>query len=449
MAQTEMSPSELREHEVNAEPPRHLNLLTATMLVVASMVGVGIFTTTGLLIRDLPSPGVVLAAWALGGGMALCAALAYAELVAALPCNGGEYQLLSRVYHPALGFLAGWTSLVVGFSAPVAAAAIAFGEYLGRCLPGTPPIPTAIILVLCLSALHASHVSFGRGTQNLFTLTKIFLIGALIAGGIWQGKPALLTKSVVDSQLDLILSPAFGVGLIYVAFAYSGWNAAAYVAGETQDPARNLPRALLYGTTIVTALYLGLNVVFLMAVPASQLAGVIEVGHVAAAGLFGEQAGRALSAIIAIGLVSTVGALIMTGARVYESMGVDYRRLRILAVRPPLRGPVAAIVLQAGLAIVMILTASFDQLLLYIGVTLSVFTALTVGGVFVLRMREPNLPRPYRTWGHPFTTAAAIAFTLWMAIYAVVAQPTVLIASGITLALGVALYFFLRRDPRR
>lgn len=415
------------------------------MLVVASMVGTGVFTTTGLLVRDIPSTAAVLVAWAVGGVAALCGALAYGELVAALPSNGGEYQLLSRIYHPALGFAAGIVSLVVGFSAPAAASALAFGQYMSRAVPGVPPLAAAIAVIVVMSLVHALRVRIGGGVQNVLTAGKIGLIGLFIVGGLATADMERLCTGAPIG--DAVLSPAFAVALIYVSFAYSGWNAAAYVAGEIRRPARSLPIALVTGTLVVTALYLGLNAVFLTAAPAEALSGEIEVGHVAAAHLFGRGAGRALSALIAIALVSSVGALIMTGPRIYEAMGADYPALAVLARRREERGPTAAIVLQSTLALIMVVTTTFDWLLSYIGLTLSLFAALTVTGVFVSRRREPSLARPYRTWGHPITTLLFIALMAWMILHTAIQRPVALAVGAATVAAGVLLYAALR--PQR
>jgi len=431
-------------------PVRRLGVATATLLVVASMVGTGVFTTTGYLVRDVGSLWSVLFAWLLGGVLAVCGALAYAELVAALPHNGGEYQLLSRIYHPALGFLAGWASLVVGFSAPVAASAIAFARYTNAALGDGVVDPTlsAVGIVVVLTAVHTVRVTWGGGFQNAFTAGKILLVVLFIAGGLVAGDLGRLAEPSGRSFGDATLSLDFAVGLIFVSFAYSGWNAAAYVAGELRRPERTIPVSLVAGTGAVTLLYLGVNAVFLAAAPPAELAAAEErVGHVAAVGLFGEDAGRMLSAIIAVGLVSTVGALVMTGPRVYEAVGQDYAPLRFLTWRRVGGGPVIAMVLQSSISIVMVLTATFDELLKYIGVTLSLGAALTVLGVFVLRHREPDLPRPYRTWGHPFTSVFFILLMLWMIVGVVVDDPVIAVVSLGTLALGLVIYFVVRSRP--
>ncbi len=428
---------------------RQIGLLTATMLIIASMVGTGVFTTTGFLIRDIGSPAGVLACWGVGGIIALAGALSYAELVTALPSNGGEYLLLSRIYHPLVGFMAGWTSLVVGFSAPIAASALAFSSYMQAVFPGSPSTVASVLLVALLSLLHALRMAEGGGFQNVFTIGKVVLISAFIVGGIWMGQPSRILEPQEVGLLASLPTSAFAVGLIFVTFSYSGWNAAVYLAGEVRNPRRNLPLALILGTGLVTVLYISLNVVFLGAVPVAELSGVIEVGHVAARSLFGEGAARVLSAIIALGLISTVGALIMTGPRVYEAMGLDYSRLRFFTGRARNGGPVVATVVQGAIAVLMMLTASFDTLLTYVGFTVSIFAGLTVLGVFVLRFREPGLERPYRTWGYPLTPALFVLLMAWMSFHTLIEKPFSAVAGLITLGLGVLIYLFVSQDGSR
>ena len=432
--------------------PRALGLGAAALLVVASMIGAGVFTTTGFLVRDLGAPAAVLLAWAAGGLVALCGALAYAELGAALPANGGEYRLLGRIYHPAVGFIAGWISLIVGFSAPMAASAIAFGEYLGRLLPGLPPTLAGLALVLALAALHALRVRVGGRVQDLVTVLLVALIVAFIAGGVVVGDLGRLAAGPGPrGTAAIVASPAFAVGLVYVSFSYSGWNAAAYIAGEIDRPSLNIPRALLLGTAAVAALYVGLNLVFLVAAPPAELAGQVEVGYIAALSLFGPEVGAAMTVVVALGLLTTVSALMMAGPRVYEAMGADHPRIGALAARlgGGGRGPTAAIALQVAVAAAMVLAAAFDDLLAYMGLTLSLSAALTIAGVFVLRRREPALPRPYRTWGHPLTTLIALALTLWMAAHTVAERPVTALVAAATALVGLLLYLGLRAPPRR
>jgi APA family basic amino acid/polyamine antiporter len=286
----------------------------------------------------------------------------------------------------------------------------------------------------------------GSKLHNLFTLGKVGLIAAFIVAGILYGDLTRLTEGE-QSVVEGWQSPMFGVELMYVSFAYSGWNTAAYLAGEFRRPARDIPWAVLAGTALVVVLYLGLNVVFLASTPLAELANKEEVGHIAAVSLFGERAGRFVSLMIAVGLISTVSSNIMAGPRVYEAMGFDYPILRHLTIRRAGGGPVLAIALQAGLAAILLLTASFDALITYVSVTLALFAAATVLGVVILRQREPNLQRPYRTWGYPVTPLIFLAIEFWMIEVAVRKTPLTAAVCAATIAVGLILYAVVR--PRK
>jgi len=411
--------------------------LPATLsLVVASMIGTGVFTTTGFLVGDIPSSGGLLLCWVVAGLTALAGALCYAELGTAMPELGGEYRFLSDLVHPVVGFTSAFVSLIVGFSAPLAALALAFGSYLAAVVPGIPPALSAATLVVVMSGLNAWRVSAGARTHTAFTVVKVLLITGFAAVGLGTGDPAGLSSG--EPIAAVMLRPGFAVGLIYVSFSYTGWNAAAYVAGEVACPERTLPRALLLGTLLVTTLYVAINAAFLMAVPLEALRGKAEVGHVAAIAIFGEGGGKLMSGIIALGLVSTVGALVVTGPRVYEAVGLDFPRLAQLSQRRGESGPIYAVGLQAILALAFMAVASLRELLAYIGFTLSVFAALTVACVFLLRRR--GTVAPFRTWGYPVTPILFLALMAWMTVAAVLEEPQVLIAAGVTFAVALVLY---------
>ena len=431
----------MRKEQVIAGRPsgsehRRLGLVTTTALVVASMVGTGVFTTTGLLTKDVPSAAGILLCWVVAGLASLCGALAYAELGVAFAASGGEYHFLSRLMHPMVGFLSAFVSLVVGFAAPLAAVALAFGSYLTVFVDIDPRVSAAALIVV-LSLLNIWRVSTGARFQNAFTVGKVALIVGVVALGLPRGDWSLLAS---DGELATVLvSPGFAVGLLWVSFAYTGWNAGVYVAGEVADPVRTLPRALVAGTLLVTVLYLALNVVFLSAAPLSALAGKLEVGHEAALHLFGQGGARVLSAIIALGLVSTVGAICVTGPRIYEAVGRDIPRLRFLARRTEDGGPIYAVLIQTGLALVMLLSARFEDLLIYTGFTLSIFGGLAVSAVFLLRRRD-DIETPYRMPGFPITPLLYVALMVWMIVAGIVERPITAAFGGGTLLVGAALY---------
>lgn len=442
------SSTEKKEAEAGTahSPKRVMGAFSATMIVVASMVGTGVFTTTGILLETTPSGPAVLWGWLIGGIIAFFGSLAYAELVAMNPRNGGEYQLLSRIFHPAVGFVAGWVSLIVGFSAPIASAAMAFGKYASHAFPGLNEFWAALILIAALSTVHAVRVTLGSAVQNIFTVLKLFLVGGFIIGGFCLGDFSNLTSEPASNTLSVLLSPGFAIGLIYITYAYTGWNGSAYIAGEIKNPAKSVPRALAMGTALVTCIYLGLNAVFLMSAPVAELTGSIEIGAVAASALFGHSIGRLFSIVIALLLVSSLSAMIMAGPRIYQSMGEDYPAFRFLTRRKGDSGPFFAIILQAVISIIMLMTARFDQLITYMGFTLSVSAALTVCGVFVMRKKAPNAVRPYKCWGYPITPLLFIALSLWMIVFTFIQTPLVAAAGAATILAGLILYYFVRPE---
>jgi APA family basic amino acid/polyamine antiporter len=421
-----------------------MGLPTATLLVVASMIGTGVFTTTGFLLEATSDRQIILGLWATGGLLALFGALSYAELTAALPVNGGEYQLLSRIYRPWVGFLCGWASFIAGFAAPIGGTALAFGEYFSRVFPNADPTVSATILLISVAALHALKNRGGARIQDLFTIAKVIAIVTFIGGGgfvILSGDSSEPTAPQGTSWL------AVGTGLIYISYAYLGWNAATYVAGELKEPARSVPRALLVGTASVTLLYVLLNAVFLYSGDPSRLVGELEVGHLSAQALFGDNAARFVSGLIALGLVSTVGALTVTGPRIYEAMGKDYPGLAWLSHRREGGGPWVAIGLQTAVALLTVYTATYDQVLIYVGMTLSLFGVLTVAGVHVLRRAEPELPRPYRAWGYPWTGLIYCLLMLSMVAMTLHQQPKASLAAVATLLIGYILHRVVRDSP--
>jgi APA family basic amino acid/polyamine antiporter len=418
---------------------------TATLLVIASMVGTGVFTTTGLLLEHIESPAAVLLVWLIGGLAALSGALSYAELASALPKSGGEYALLSHVFHPSIGFCAGFISIIAGFAAPIAACALAFARYTAAVWPGVPELPVAIAIVLVVSLIHATHLKTGARFQDVMTVSKIGLILLFLIGGL-----ANLEWSRLAPPEDLgavMLSPSFAVGLVLVYFAYTGWNAAAYIAGEVEHPARTLPIAFSIGTLVVTGLYLSLNAVFLAAAPRASLSGRIEIGAIAAEHLFGASASRWLSVIIAVGLVSTIGALVVTGTRVYEAMGQDHPRFSIFAKRSANGAPTPALAVQALLAISLVLTASFDLLLGAVGFALSIASGLTVAGLFVERWRNPERVARYRVPFYPLTPLFFIGVMVWTVIQSILYARGIAAFGLIIVLIGFTGYFISNRKP--
>jgi APA family basic amino acid/polyamine antiporter len=414
----------------------------AGALVVGSMIGTGVFTTSGLLLASLGSRSAVLLVWGAGGLLALMGAAVYAELGAMLPRVGGEYVYLSHAFSPVLGFLSGWIALLVGFAAPIAAGAAAFGNYCHAALPAVPARPAGFALIAIVTLLHARDVVWAGRLQLALTAINLTAIVSFVIAGAWallaHGIPADAGAAAVP--LPTPSAGGIAVALVLVSYSYFGWNAAAYVAAEVQAPQRSLPRALCWGCALVTALYVAINAVFVFALPPAALAGKIEIAHLTAQALFGPAAARGLSALITLILAASVSALAMTGPRVYLAMADDGRFFRVFARRNRHGAPSAGVWLQGGLALALFVTAAFDALMIYVGFTLSLSAAATVAAAAWLRRREPERPRPFRTPAWPLPAIGFCAASLWMAAHAIVERPRESLASAATLALGALLY---------
>jgi APA family basic amino acid/polyamine antiporter len=390
------------------------------------MVGTGVFTTSGFLLADLKSPWPVLGVWLAGGVLAALGALSYGALARRLPESGGEYFFLSRTLHPSLGYVAGWISLLVGFSAPLAAAAMAFGTYAGPWFPQVEPRFLGTVLILMFSALHAANVRAGAWVQNAAVLLKVILI--LGFAGLAAGRLGA-TPLPPPQSAPLAL---MGVSLVWVSFSYSGWNAAIYIGSEVTNPERNLPYSLLLGTAIVTLIYLALNAVFVFSAPMDQLAGKLEVGRVAATALGGPPWGNMVSALVALVLVSSASSLIMAGPRVYARMAEDHYLPACLATRNA--PPVNAILLQGALALSLLWSSTFDQLLTYIGFTLGLSTAATVVGLIRIRLQEGS---QVRVPGWPWVPGLFLVVTLAITGFAIARRPKESLAGLATILLGL------------
>jgi APA family basic amino acid/polyamine antiporter len=432
-----------------AQERRPVSLFSAAIIVIANMIGIGVFTTLGFQVASLHSPFAVLMLWVLGGVGAFCGALCYGELGAMMPRSGGEYTYLSQIYHPAIGFLSGWVSMVAGFAAPIALAAIALGEYAGAILPGLDKTVIAVSIIVILSVVHLTDVKFGCHFQNLFTGGKILLIVAFIVLGFCVTNPQDISLTPSRSDLGAVFSPAFAISLVYVFYAYSGWNSSSYIAGEILRPERNLPISLFLGAAFVSLCYCLINYIFLYTVPMRELAGQIEVGYLSANSIFGRRGGAVMTALICLALISSLSSLIMVGPRVTQTMSEDIKSLRFFARRNARGAPVFAIILQALVAIFLTLTATFNAVLTYVGFTLALFASLAVLGVMILRLRQPEAPRPFKTWGYPVTPAIFLVLYGWMLCYLFIERPLPSICGLLTVASGLLLYKLLAASGLR
>ena len=422
----------------------------AAAIVIANMIGAGVFTSLGFQLVEIRSAPVLLALWAVGGVAALCGALSYAELGAALPRSGGEYHFLTAIYHPVAGFVSGWVSLTVGFAAPTALAAMTFGSYLSAVFPQLSAIWLATGLIAILALAHSrSRRSSGR-TQTGFTALKIVLIVGFAALALLFNDAHHGTRFLpVSGDGGLLVSGAFAVSLIYVNYAYSGWNSATYISGELENPQRSLPPVLIASTLLVCAAYLLLNYVFLAVAPMEAMAGKVEVGYVAAAYAFGEVGATVMGLLLALLLVSTVSAMVLAGPRVLHRIGEDFPLFRSLGRVNEDGLPAIAVRVQAAVALAFLWSASFERILVFSGATMALNTFFTVLGVFILRRRHPHLPRPFRIWLYPLPPLIFLSITGWTLLYIVLQRPIEALISLAIIVSGAVLYLGTRRVGER
>jgi APA family basic amino acid/polyamine antiporter len=441
---------------------RKLGLFPSTNIVIANMIGAGIFTTSGLLMKGLHDPVLMLALWAAGGLIAICGALSYGELGAAMPGAGGEYLFLSRLYHPVFGFLSGWVSFMVGFSAPIAASAMGFSEYFCRALPAFPGWLSSsgilsevwtkkllsVSIILIFTFIHYRGIKTGAKIQNFLTVLKVVLIAVLLFAGFASGKGDFSNFTVSESSASGFAGlKTMGLSLMWIMFAYSGWNASTYLGAEIKNPAKILPRSLIYGTGIVIVLYLALNVLYVYGIRAEEMKGVISIGGLAMGNLFGRSAEVLFSLIIAFALFSSLSAFIIIGPRVYYSMASDGLFFRSVArVHPKFQVPSNSILLQCIIACILALSGSFEQVLTYMGFALGIFPVLTVMGLFKLRKKgtgEIKMP------GYPVTQMIYILTGIMILVLSFLERP---LESSIALAVvaaGIPAFLIFRRISSR
>ncbi|HEX2632047.1 MAG TPA: amino acid permease [Bradyrhizobium sp.] len=423
----------------------NVSVIVATAIVVADMVGVGVFTSLGFQLKDIPSGFSILLLWTTGGIVALCGALSYSELGAMFPRSSGEYNFLSRAFHPSLGFLAGWVSATVGFAAPVALAAMAFGEYGKSLLPNGSPLALALAVVWLVSLVQLSGIRHSGIFQLISTILKVVLILAFLAAGFAIGTPQPISFAPSSSDFAHVTSGSFAIGLVFVMYSFSGWNAATYIIGEMRLPQRNLPRALLAGTLIVLMLYVALNAVFLHTTPIDKLSGQLDVARVAGSYIFGDIGGRIVGAMICLGLVSSISAMMWIGPRVMMTMGEDISALRIFARKSPQGAPAYAILFQLAVANLMLFTRSFEAVLDFIQFALLFCSFFTVLGVIKLRITQPDLRRPYRAWGYPLTSLVFLLATAFMMYHLVTERPLQSFLGTLIMLSGLLIYAGFRK----
>jgi APA family basic amino acid/polyamine antiporter len=431
--------------ETSSGIKKTVGLVTAISIAVANMIGTGIFTSLGYQVMDIQSVFALIMLWVVGGVVALCGALSYGELGAALPRSGGEYHLLSEIYHPSLGFLSGWISLTAGFAAPTAIAAIALGGYTHAVFPAVPVTHVGAIAVVLITLVHGTSIRWGNYLQNISTAVKVGVVVLFIVLGFMASNHQPISLLPKSSDWGILVSPFFAVALVYVSYAYTGWNAAVYIVGEIKEPQKNLPKALFIATVMVTVLYALLNYVFLLLVPMPELAGKVEVGFLAAEQMLGPAAADVLSILISVLMVSTISAMVFIGGRIAQVIGEDYRVFKMLGKRNKKKIPVNALFFQAIVTLLFLYTSTFEQVMVYATFLLIGMSSLTVAGVYVLRWRRPELKRPYKTWGYPVTPAIFLLVNTFIMVYVVVERPLESLVGLAIMIVGIILYMLNRK----
>ncbi|MBM4260201.1 MAG: amino acid permease [Deltaproteobacteria bacterium] len=444
------------------ELKRQIGLFSAVMLIAGDMIGTGIFISTGAIAETLPTPGGVLLVWLFGGFLALAGALTCAELAASLPYAGGDYIYIREAYGKVMGFLSGWSSFLVTFSGAIAFLSVILSGFVAFFIPVLDskevlfsiPLPVVPIsatagtlfsmaVVLIISGLHCLGVKQGTTAQNILTVFKIGALLGIIVFGLLLGNGNSSHFTPLFDWEKIGNPSVFGAAFIPVIFAYSGWNAVTYIAGEVEDPERNLPRALFYGVVLVIVLYLAINAVYIYAVRVTEMKGALRMSEVATTALFGYKTSALITAIITISILGALNVVTMIGPRIYYAMakdGVFFRGLTY--VHPNFGTPTKAILLQAVWSCLLILTNTWGTLFTYVSVVITLFSAFTVGSVIVLRYKMPNLKRPYRLWGYPVVPLLFVLIHLWIVWGSVTQKPKESLIGLIIVCLGIPVYLF-------
>lgn len=452
---------------------RQLGLFDSMMMMMGIVIGSGIFLTTGIMAKSIPSAGLILLAWLIGGLLIFAGALTYAELGAAMPDAGGQYVYLREAYGPLFGFLFGWKLFLVNMTGSIAALGVAFAMYFGYFFPSlstqrelfgtmitvfgksftysvSAGQAVAVLIILIFSLFNYVGVVFGKTIQNVFTVIKIVTMLGIIVFGLTLGMRNPIDFSLNPSSLSLThILMGFGVALIAVSWAFDGWNNINYVAGEIKKPHRNLPLALLIGTAGITFLYILMNLVYFYALPIPEMTGVVRVAEKSATALFGTKAADLVSVVVILSILGAMNGAIFAGARVYYAMAKD--RLffhRVGRLHPRFRTPAFAILIQAIWSCILALTGTFEQLFTYAMFIGVLFWVIAAGAVFTLRKKYPDLPRPYKTWGYPAVPLIFILALSVVLLNALIEKPVESLIGLTFTAVGIPIYYIWKRRTR-
>ena len=451
---------------------RQLSLFDSTMIMMGIVIASGIFLTTGIMAKSIPSAGLILLAWGVGGLLTLAGALTYAELGAAMPEAGGQYVYLSKAYGPMTGFLFGWVMFLVYNSGGIAAVSAAFSEYFGTLVPTlradivlvsgqlkvlgiqfTPTLTTgqlvSVAVIIFLTIFNYLGLIFGKIIANIFSSIKVGTIIVFIVLGFLVGRGNPIDFSVPREYATMSISSwitGFGVSLIAVAWAFDGWNNINWVGGEIKRPKRNLPLALILGTLGITALYILANILYLYALPIGEIVGVVRIAEKATTALFGGPTGNILAVLIVISTFSSMNGSILTGPRVYYAMAKDalfFRRMAVVNKR--FRTPGYAILVQGIWCSLLALSGTFEQLITFAMFVSIGFWIAATASVFTLRKKMPDLPRPYKTWGYPVVPIVFILASAGILINTLIEKPVESLAGVFITLLGIPVFLFWKK----
>ena len=410
------------------------------------MIGTGVFTSLGYQLVDIQSIFPLLMLWVVGGVVALCGALTYSELGSALPRSGGEYHLLHRILHPSVGFAAGIVSATVGFTAPSVLAAMALGSYIKAVFPFFDQTIIASLVIVFFHVLHMRSIRWGTIFQSGSTAIKVGLLFIFIVFGFLTTNTQSISILPKSGDGTILLSSSFAVSLVWVSYAYTGWNSVIYIAGEIKDPKDNISRTMVLATSFVMFMYVLLNYIFLNTASVEDMSGQVDIGYISGIAIFGSVGAKIVGLGISILLLSTLSSYVYIGPRIMQIMGEDHKFISFLSVTNKNNIPINAFFLQLAISFLFITTSSFEEVLMYAGITLIITTTLTVISLFILRYKEPYLDRPYKVWGYPFTPLIYLIVNVWILFYSFQhSQFESIIGIGIII-ISIATHFIFDRE---
>jgi APA family basic amino acid/polyamine antiporter len=433
---------------------KKFSLYTAIMVVVANMIGAGVFTSIGFQVLDIQSGSAILLLWIIGGIIAFFGAYSYAILGTFYKKNGGEYLFLKSAYSEQLGFLSGWISFLLGFAAPIAAACFIFSDYFSDIIHseqkanflGIPMVTIyAAIILFFITLMHSRSHKVSSVFQNVSSTIKIVILIILIMLGLFSEHKVAVDFSFGDKFFQDIWQKAFAASLFFVGYAYSGWNAAAYIGGEVENPKRNVPLALIIGTGTVSILYVMLNYVFLKNIPIDQMANQKDVGVIFVEKVLNNTWGRIFGGVISFILISSISSMVLAGPRVTNAIAKDFPKLNWFSFENKNGIPIRALWIQSGIAFLFVVTSTFESLIAMIGFVLNLFTMLTVIGAIRVGLRIKNVSGLINKIVFPLFPIIFLLFQTWILIFGLIKyQNESLIGLGITL-LGIPVYRWVKR----